>query len=830
VKHEISPTRLALPLGLITLAVYLALLPWTTRVWLRTGDEPHYLIAAHSLAYDGDFDLSNNYDPDVYQNWYTVADIGRQVRIRADGAQFLVHTYGLPLLLAPVYRLFGVAGVPYFLAALGALLAANVYLLGLQVTGDWRASTVGWFVVAFAPPLIWYVFLIYPEMVGALCVTLAVRVLLKQWDALGGSRIRPDRQVRDLPGARTGEGTAGKGGGRPARPGDGPPGSVGGGHLSAGRRMVGWLLFGFCLAALPWLSARFIPAMATLAALAAWLVLRRLRDHAARIDDRPGRLQFGRMLAGTLQDNDLIWPIAGLLLTALGVIGFSIFNSILYGNPAPTASYTVPLARPNASWHALLQLVRGLMGWLIDQQRGLLVTGPLYFLTLVGLGQWLRQRAWGALVVAATFGAALFSISLLGGFWIGVEPAARYLVHVLPPLGAALAYAWAHRRGPWLAILTASGAVVSLLIGWTVFRQPLLAQTDSLIANRAPRLVSVLPALGRNIYLPTTPGDIAQPEADGTLKAPAGSGGIVFRQDAIPDFSFGWYEARIQLAAREALAGEPVARVLIQGGDRTRLLQAILTDSDFPADGSLRTFTFPIYNPVFNQWEQPGAMWIFSTGNAELRLGQVSILPAPFQSLVLPAVWLVALALFGVTLGAQHTSHAKARPAPGWLGSSATIAGAALLAVGAAWWSLQPLPRIYGVGELRHFTGTVERDGESGEGQVLIARPALADSPGVLASTRAQFYPPGPHAWRLRLKAGSAPGDAVVARARLYGARQPASIDMVDIHAAEVPADGQFHVIELVFDNPLEQALVFELEYTALTDLATDRFQVWAVR
>jgi hypothetical protein len=769
-RRDFSPIRLALPIGLATLAVYLALLPWTTQVWLRSGDEPHYLIAAHSLAHDGDFDLRNNYDPEVYQNWYTVADLGKQVRTRADGAEFLVHTYGLPLLIAPVYRLFGPGGVPYFLAALGALLAANVYLLGWQVTGNWKAAAVGWLAVSFAPPLVWYVFLIYPEMAGALCVTLAVRVLHKERNAPGPAG--PERLA--------------------ATPGD---------HV----------LLGLALGALPWLSARFIPVMLTLAALALWQVAR-----------------SGRTEQAASRERWLHWPLVGLGLAALSLSAFSLFNAVLYGDPAPTASYTVPIARPNASGYMLLQLARGLMGWLLDQQRGLLVTAPLYFLALAGLGQWLRGRAWGALVVGATFGAALFSISLLGGFWVGVEPAARYLVHVLPPLGAALAYLWAHRRGPWLAWLAAAGAAVSVLIAAAIFRQPLLAQTESLIGKEAPRLAAVLPALGRNIYLGASPGDIAQAEPDGTLKAPAGSGGIVFRHDAIPDFSFGWYQAQVELAAREAPASEPVARVLIQGGDSSRLLQAILNGADFPADGSLQTFTFPIHNPVYNQWEQPGAMWIFSTGSAELRVGRVAILPAPFQSLILPALWLAGLALAAALLGLQHAPAAAPASPPAWLASRTSLALAAVLAASAAAWSFQPLPRAYMVSDLRHFVGSLEPDGAAASGQALVGRPERADAPGVIASTRAQFYAPGSYVWRLRLKAGAAPAESIVATARIYGARRPVSWESVEIRAAAVPDDGQYHTLELIFDNPLEQALVFELNYLGAARLATDRFQVAA--
>ena len=34
--------------GAVALAVYVALLPFINRTWRTTGDEPHYLLAAHS--------------------------------------------------------------------------------------------------------------------------------------------------------------------------------------------------------------------------------------------------------------------------------------------------------------------------------------------------------------------------------------------------------------------------------------------------------------------------------------------------------------------------------------------------------------------------------------------------------------------------------------------------------------------------------------------------------------------------------------------------------------------------------------------------------------
>ena len=49
--------------GVVVMAVYLLLLPLVTRTWRATGDEPHYLLAAHSLGIDRDLDLANNYGP-----------------------------------------------------------------------------------------------------------------------------------------------------------------------------------------------------------------------------------------------------------------------------------------------------------------------------------------------------------------------------------------------------------------------------------------------------------------------------------------------------------------------------------------------------------------------------------------------------------------------------------------------------------------------------------------------------------------------------------------------------------------------------------------------
>jgi hypothetical protein len=57
--------------GTVLCACLLILVIGSTRLsTLPTTDEPHFLIAAHSIAYDGDLDLSNNYD--LFAKWQAV--------------------------------------------------------------------------------------------------------------------------------------------------------------------------------------------------------------------------------------------------------------------------------------------------------------------------------------------------------------------------------------------------------------------------------------------------------------------------------------------------------------------------------------------------------------------------------------------------------------------------------------------------------------------------------------------------------------------------------------------------------------------------------------
>lgn len=67
-----------------------------------SGDEPHYLAIAHSIAFDRDFDLSNNYGANEPLVGGGVLEPGNHVQRGRGGVLRPVHDVGLPLLAAPI--------------------------------------------------------------------------------------------------------------------------------------------------------------------------------------------------------------------------------------------------------------------------------------------------------------------------------------------------------------------------------------------------------------------------------------------------------------------------------------------------------------------------------------------------------------------------------------------------------------------------------------------------------------------------------------------------------------------------------------------------------
>lgn len=169
------PRSPSLVFACLPLVVYLALQPWMGSQRQVDGDEPYYLLIAHSIAYDGDTDLTNNYPDD----WSHFTGVALQPQpgdpVGPDGELRSRHSALLPLALTPFYRVFGLDGVRWAMALATACLAWMTLRLGHH----YRPEAAGmawctWLGVAFAPPLLMFSYQVWAEVPAALLLALAL--------------------------------------------------------------------------------------------------------------------------------------------------------------------------------------------------------------------------------------------------------------------------------------------------------------------------------------------------------------------------------------------------------------------------------------------------------------------------------------------------------------------------------------------------------------------------------------------------------------------------------------------------------------------------------
>lgn len=147
-----------------------------------SGDEPYYLLTAHSLYQDQDINVWNNYARKDYFHFYEKArnpnlELGMYARDGRKGDKHLypINLSGVSFLMLPYYalsqqftgkaRTFLLKGS---LALWAALLGIQLYLLALE---QWRReslSLVLWFLYSFSVPVLFYAVHLYPEIPVAL--------------------------------------------------------------------------------------------------------------------------------------------------------------------------------------------------------------------------------------------------------------------------------------------------------------------------------------------------------------------------------------------------------------------------------------------------------------------------------------------------------------------------------------------------------------------------------------------------------------------------------------------------------------------------------------
>lgn len=410
-----------------------------------SGDEPHYLAIAHSIAFDFDLDLGNNYGPAEP----LIAGGGLQpeahVRPGVNGIARPVHDVGMPLLFAPYVRLarpFVEAVAPRIppsiarrlrltptifyrnLIALAMLaIAAGLACLTMDVcVGMGCRRTVAFWTTALAavsPPLSVHSVLFFTEIPVATVSLAAFWIVMRS----------PDRRSWAIAGALTG--------------------------------------------ALMLLHARSLGLCIGLSAVA---LVRACRGRA--------------------------FAAAGIFVcSAIAVVAIRI--AILHHMWGTWM--TSPIARPG-DWGGLGAQVHGVLtratGLLVDQEFGLLIYAPLFVLALPGFVYLARRRVDTTLamgvICSCYLGLVLLPLTNPWGWMGGWSPPARFLVPILPFVVVAIASAV--ERLPRAVLIPVF--VLQLAIDAFVWQTPKILWNDgdgtaAFCARGGARVCAYLPSIPR---------------------------------------------------------------------------------------------------------------------------------------------------------------------------------------------------------------------------------------------------------------------------------------------------------------------------------------------
>ena len=157
-----------------------------------TGDEPFYLVTAGSILHDGDIDELNNWlwrDVDAWlppnplppdwQGWPRPArGFPPHASQTIQPGLYSKHGLGVPVLIVGPLAAGGRVGVVLFYGLIGALVAANIYLLARALGAGAGPALAITAALALTNPLLSYSFLIFPELPAALLTIYAFRRLL----------------------------------------------------------------------------------------------------------------------------------------------------------------------------------------------------------------------------------------------------------------------------------------------------------------------------------------------------------------------------------------------------------------------------------------------------------------------------------------------------------------------------------------------------------------------------------------------------------------------------------------------------------------------------
>jgi hypothetical protein len=390
-----------------------------------TGDEPHYEMITHSLAFDRDADLTHDYNNPDNRALFGRYEAGTHVQPGKDGVVRPVHDIGMPLLFAPYYAVaytvtgFVIAHVPapwlararldftillrhllsFAMIGLTAVIAVQLFTIFCALSVSSSRAFAWAALMILSPPILSHSFLFFTEITSAL-IALSVFV----W-------MQGDHVAQRTPGA-------------------------------------GWLQALFAGAATGYL----LLVHARNAGLIAGLIMVMMR-RSRRRNNRP--LFIGFIIG------------AAILFAVRTGVNYHFWGTWLT-NPHERFG-TVEGWQPFLTESAVR-----LAGWLFDQEHGLLPYAPIYLLAPAGwLALWKQERDLCidiSIVVAAYVGVMAMPTLNVHGWRGGWTPAARFLVPIAPFLAVMTFAAVARMRR--VPVIVAVIAALQICLDAVLWQRP----------------------------------------------------------------------------------------------------------------------------------------------------------------------------------------------------------------------------------------------------------------------------------------------------------------------------------------------------------------------
>lgn len=155
---------------------------YITAVYPPTGDEPHYLIIARSLASDFDADLKNNYEnQDSYRDFYPAFLEYENIHNtpgKNSGGIYSLHSIGLPALISPFFLAGGRIGVMMFMAFIAALAVMLLFMIMTSLDFGMQRSLLFASIYGIAAPFSVNSSLVLTEIPSVLIVLYCIRLLV----------------------------------------------------------------------------------------------------------------------------------------------------------------------------------------------------------------------------------------------------------------------------------------------------------------------------------------------------------------------------------------------------------------------------------------------------------------------------------------------------------------------------------------------------------------------------------------------------------------------------------------------------------------------------